>query len=230
MKEKYNCYPVYLILMILFILGFFSWAFFYSIRDENFDGIAVFISLALILMLISSFFVFFRKVEIDDDKITTDTIAFLKKKSILISEIKDFRVKIERDTKVLVLSGEEKEVKAIFYQEKFVSRMREILRRQCGNTILQDVENIRKNGFYIGSIFRSTLFNSDGITDLKTKELFPWKDISCTIKESKHGKKYLFFAGKKIPVKITWSHFCLAVEDFFDEMSRKCKDWYLFPR
>ena len=224
MKEKYNCYPVYLKLMILFILGFFAWAFFYFTRDENFDGIAVFIAAVFILMLISVFFVFFRKVEIDDDKITADIIAGFKKKSILISEIKDFRVKIERDAKVLVLSGEEKEVKAIFYQEKFVSRMREILRRQCGDVILQNVENIRKNGFYIGSIFRSTLFNADGITDLKTNDFFPWKDISCTIKESKHGKKYLFFAGKKIPVEITYSHFCLAAEDFFDEMYKKCKN------
>lgn len=222
MKEKYNCYPVYLKVLILLLLAFPVWAFFYFTRDENFDGIAVFIAAVFIFMLISVFFVFFRKVEIDDDKITTDTIAFLKKKSILISEIKDFRVKIERDTKVLVLSVEEKEVKIIFYQEKFVSRIREILRRQCSDLILQDLENIRKNGFYIGSIFRSILFNSDGITDLKTKQHFPWKDVTCHVKESRHGRKYLFLAGKKIPVEITYSHFCFAVEDFFDEMSKKC--------
>lgn len=223
MKEKYNCYPVYSKVLVLLLLGFPAWAFFYFTRDENFDGSSVFITTVFILMFILSLFVFFRKVEIDGDKITVDIIAFFKKKSILISEIKDFRVKSERDTNVLILSGEEKEVKAIFCQEKFVSRMREILRRQCGNTILQNVENIKKNGFYIGSIFRSNLFNADGITDLKTKQFFPWNEISCNVKESKHRKKYLFFAEKKIPVQITYSHFCFAIEGFFDEMSEKCK-------
>ncbi|WP_191016356.1 hypothetical protein [Treponema zioleckii] len=77
------------------------------------------------------------------------------------------------------------------------------------------MENIKKNGFYIGSIFRSNLFNADGITDLKTKQFFPWNEISCNVKESKHGKKYLFFAEeKKFPCRLPTAIFALPSKIF----------------
>lgn len=221
MTEKYSCYPLYLKIFVFVPLCACIWGFFLT-RAESED---IFSSLAIailgIILLIAFLMLAFRKVEIDDKKITTDEFAFFKKRTILISEINDFHTKFSRDSKVLILEGNGKTVKLLFCKAQFVKKMREILRNQVHEKIQQDTENIKKHGFYIGTILYTVIFTQNGIENSRTKTRVAWENINCTMKESKYGKQYTFFTDRKIPVKINYDYFAFAVEDFFDEMSKK---------
>ena len=224
MVEKYSCYPLYLKIFVFVPFCACVWGVFLT-RAEGKD---IYLSLTLagfgIILLIVFLLLAFRKVEIDDEKISADEVAFFKKNDILISEIKDFRTEFSRDSRVLLLESDDKTVKCLFCKDRFVTKMREILRTQAREKIQRDTENIKKHGFYIGTIWYSVIFTQNGIENQRTGGHFLWKDIRCEVKESKRGKKYTFFTDRKIPVNLPYDYFAFALEDFFEEMSKKRKN------
>ncbi|MBO4387654.1 MAG: hypothetical protein J5817_11665 [Treponema sp.] len=62
----------------------------------------------------------------------------------------------------------------------------------------------------------------NGITNLKTNKQFRWEDIKCRKRECTDGNSYMFSIDKEVKLGVNKINFYFAMEDFFDEMSKKC--------
>ncbi|MBQ2479808.1 MAG: hypothetical protein II516_01065, partial [Treponema sp.] len=98
----------------------------------------------------------------------------------------------------------------------------EILKKQFYSETQEKVEDMKRNGFEIHCAKYKIRCDMNGITNLKTNKQFRWEDIKCRKRECIDGTSYIFSIGKEIKLGVNKINFYFAMEDFFDEMSKKC--------
>ena len=191
------------------------------IREDKTDNLVVVIG---ILMTIGDLFLLsevIRKIKIFDDYISRRNFLF-KEKKMFFSEIKKYEVSLGSDGNHIILYSNDSKMMIPFSGMKFVCDFSEILKKQFYSETQEKVEDMKRNGFEIHCAKYKIRCDMNGITNLKTNKQFQWEDIKCRKRECIDGSSYIFSIDKEIKLGVNKINFYFAMEDFFDEMSKKC--------
>ena len=226
MKQKYYCYSLSTRLFeTLFVFMFFAFSLWCIFDSTVRDALPIVIP-AFFIVGACTFPVYFRTATVSDDEITADILAFLKKRTIKVCEIKNFHVTASKAGNTLVLhlgekNGKEDFLKIDFSDERFIAQMSAILRKKFESDIEGQKAIMRNGGAFINASSRKMRFFSDGIQNLKTHEIFRWENIRASVEEKKNGIQYVFEIDKKVKFFYERSCFLFALEDFLDECFQK---------
>lgn len=226
MKQKYYCYSLSTrIFETLFVFMFFAFSL-WGIFDSTVRDALPIVIPAFFIVGAFTFPVYFRTATVSEEEITADILAFLKKRTIKVCDIKNFHVTTSKTGNTLVLhlgekNGKEDFLKIDFYDERFIAQISAILRKKFESDIEGQKAIMRSGGAFINASFRKMRFFSDGIQNLKTHEIFRWENIKSSVEEKKNGKQYVFEIDKKVKFFHERSCFLFALEDFLDECFQK---------
>ncbi len=223
--KKYKSYSPVLFIILILGLPLALWMVFGTIlgiiSEDKTDTFVVIIGILLIIgdsCLLSECF---RKIKISDDYISRRNF-FLKERKMFFSEIIKYEVSIGQYENDIILYSTDNKIKIPFFDKKFVLDFSEILRKKFCLETKQKVENMKKNGIQLHCSKYKINCDIDGITNLKNGKKFTWENIKCKKIENIYGNSYTFIIDKEIKFGMNKINFNFAMEDFFEEMSKKC--------
>lgn len=223
MKQKYHCYSLFDRIFIGAVsLLFFTFAIL-GITDKELRFMIP------LFLLISGpcFLMYFTTVEVSDTELTADIWAFLKKRTVRVSDIEYFHVTKERSGYTLFLglpdkNGKGDVLKILFYDKNFVEQMSKILKEKFASDLQKAKEEMITQGIQINASHRKLKFDEKGIENLKTHDFFSWNKVTSSVEQTKKGRKYSFTIDKTVTFELDKKYFLFALEAVLDEFALLC--------
>lgn len=224
--RKYRSYSLFVQVcsFLGMVLGF--WMFYGTltgiVKAENTNKFIEFFGLCWFIFCLYFWLCSLNKIVVTDEYISR-RIYLIRKKKMQFSDIERYEISINRT--FLILYSKNQKIAISVCDNKFCMDFSVVLRKLFDEDIKDSLNSIKENGLKVMSLKYEVKIDGEGIKNLRTAQEFKWDEIYCSKKKTKNGCSYKFKIDAEIKLRFEKAQFCFDYEDFFEEMTKRCKAW-----